>query len=326
MLLRSSRLSERYGSVRPANETSRLQDADRSLCGIFRCGHHRTAGAPGPIHGFHGDLSDAARRLYDSELHADLSRFCLLLYSEWSERQWDDQIMPDPLDDRSIPAALGISQRVKELLLATVACAVGIFLALWATRDLSPGLNLQDLPNLQSCISANLQTLKPQNLQAETLSDLSKLCYDQITYQGRLNDYQLKRMPIVQQYYSNPVLLWMVVIITFSGVVLAGTQLLASFQLASTRGQDFGQGGSITVERNKFVMQSSVTGLFVLVISFAFFLVFIKYVYRIEEIDPDHPAGYSTTQQSQQLLPGGLGPAPVDPPATDKKPPPAPPQ
>jgi hypothetical protein len=189
---------------------------------------------------------------------------------------------------------------IKLLLGASLACVLGIFGTLWATRNLSPAMNLQELPSVRDCISSNLSTLKFQTLQTDQLRDVSKLCFEQITYQGTLNDFQMRRFPYLQQYNSNPVLLWMVVIITFSGVVLAGVQLLAAFQLGQNLGD---QQTSMSIEGNKFVLQSSVTGILILVVSFAFFIVFVRYVYKIDVVDPDQ-----TSAQGRPLLQsGGLG-------------------
>ena len=47
--------------------------------------------------------------------------------------------------------------------------------------------------------------------------------------------YAVREVNFIQQYLANAVLMWMVVIITLSGVALAALQLMASFQLASAK-------------------------------------------------------------------------------------------
>lgn len=77
--------------------------------------------------------------------------------------------------------------------------------------------------------------------------------------------------------------MWMVVAVTLSGVLLAGLQLWASYELASTNKTPLdASNGELTLRRDQLVLKSSITGLFILMISFGFFLVFVFYVYRFE--------------------------------------------
>lgn len=114
-------------------------------------------------------------------------------------------------------------------------------------------------------------------------------CSDQIYQQSILNDFELRRLVYQSQGISDIVLLWMVVVLTLSGVVLAAIQLLASFQLSkSGLAGDLALGDqtqTFSVERGKLVFQSSVTGLFILLFSFAFFYVYIIFVYSIHQAD-----------------------------------------
>ena len=108
--------------------------------------------------------------------------------------------------------------------------------------------------------------------------------------------------------------MWMVVAVTFSGVLLAGLQLLASYQLAIANKTSMdANNGEIIVKRDQVVLRSSITGLFILLISFCFFLVFVFYVYRFETLDENT----NLTSPPLSTLPmGGLGP----PPAAQDKP------
>jgi hypothetical protein len=96
----------------------------------------------------------------------------------------------------------------------------------------------------------------------------------------------------------------MVVLITISGVALAGLQLAASYRLAVIRGTEFATASELVLNKSgDLVLKSSVTGLFILIISFAFFLVFVLYVYDIKErrIESGSPAASDSQAQ------GGYG-------------------
>jgi len=78
------------------------------------------------------------------------------------------------------------------------------------------------------------------------------------------------------------VLMYMVVLITFAGVFLAGVQLLASYKLASLGKGELAGGGEIQYSATGASFKSSVVGLVILALSFAFFLVFVFYVYTFD--------------------------------------------
>ncbi|CAB3744350.1 hypothetical protein LMG24238_07244 [Paraburkholderia sediminicola] len=126
----------------------------------------------------------------------------------------------------------------------------------------------------------------------------------------------------------------MVVTTTVSGVLLSAVQLVAAYKLASAASsKDMGsQGGSVDLEVGKISVKSSVTGLLILAVSFAFFIVFVNSVYSLKNrfLDPAIPAadgaekeltsssGLSSTgavnpqdvSNARRLAPGGLGPSP----------------
>jgi len=165
-----------------------------------------------------------------------------------------------------------------------IIAAAGIVTAVLAwnsggTQDLS----VQRPSSMSDCIPS---TLKLVNKEAISSSELVKFakehCYSLIRSQGLLNNFYILDMAYIQQYRTNPVLLWLVVGVTISGVILAALQLLAAFQLAMTKDHEMEGGGTMSVKRHEIALKSSVTGLFILLMSFAFFLVFVFYVYRID--------------------------------------------
>jgi hypothetical protein len=113
-----------------------------------------------------------------------------------------------------------------------------------------------------------------------------------------VEEQQNRDSNLVLQKSENVVLMWMVVVITISGVILAGLQLYASFELAKKGKSAFLTGNEITVNKDSVVIQSSVIGVIILSISFAFFMVFVVKVYKIEEM---------TLSTVQSLTGGNVG-------------------
>jgi hypothetical protein len=167
------------------------------------------------------------------------------------------------------------------------------------------------------------------------LAGVHGLCYAQVDEEDMLVDYGVRRSAYLNQQKQTTILLYMVVVITFSGVVLAGVQLVAGYRLASAGKAAFEMGGSVGLEKDKFSVNSSVTGVLILAISLLFFYVFVNDVYLIKE-SASHPAvnsiagtpdltnGWSNTPTQNPInaappikgtspLPfvnGGVGPAP----------------
>ena len=79
-------------------------------------------------------------------------------------------------------------------------------------------------------------------------------------------------------------MLWMVVSITIAGVILAGLQLWATYRLAAAGSGTLADGGEVTMEHNRLVVRSSVVGVIILALSFAFFALYVLYVYRLQDL------------------------------------------
>jgi hypothetical protein len=161
--------------------------------------------------------------------------------------------------------------------------------------------------------------LKPERIDLLLLSQVSDFCYDQVRGEDLLGDFHVRKLNFVQQEYDSRILLWMVVAITISGVLLAAIQLLAAYRLSSLAGADFasGQGGELKLDPKSISLKSSVTGLLILMISFAFFIVYVRWVYPIQtRMDPEADPAVARPQMT--LRAGGIGappqlPVPIDP-------------
>src|ERR1043166_2228228 len=169
------------------------------------------------------------------------------------------------------------------IVLSSVAGMVAGLLLGYFASDL-PMAKQPDLPSMSQCISETLNLLSQNTpARAEILRDARDHCYSSIQAQGLINDFGYRKIMFLQQYRANGVLMWMVVIVTLSGVLLAGLQLWASYKLAAANKTSLHHDqGELSLQRDRLVLKSSITGLFILLISFCFFLVFVFYVYRLE--------------------------------------------
>jgi hypothetical protein len=169
-------------------------------------------------------------------------------------------------------------------------------------------LNLDDSGRISSCRAQVLYELSPSTpvIDVGLLEHIHYMCYQQISEEDSLTDFGIRKAAFLNQQAETPVMLWMVVAITLSGVLLAAIQLLAAYRLASSGKGGFEQGGQISVEARKISLSSSVTGLVILTVSLAFFIVFVTQVYVVKEVRSslDHADSQSgllsgTTQSPQ---------------------------
>ncbi|WP_210253750.1 hypothetical protein [Bradyrhizobium sp. S69] len=98
-----------------------------------------------------------------------------------------------------------------------------------------------------------------------------------------VDEENIRKDNFVFQRRENIILLFMVVVITLSGVALAGLQLLASYKLAVLGRGELSGGGEISYSKDAVSFKSSVVGLVILFVSFAFFMVFVLDVYTLRE-------------------------------------------
>jgi hypothetical protein len=166
------------------------------------------------------------------------------------------------------------------------------------------------LPSMGQCVSDTVGTIAGKNpVNADNLREARDHCYSLIQAQGTLNDFAIRKLNFFQQYRANGVLMWMVVAVTFAGVLLAGVQLWASYKLAAASGALLPSSSSeLTLETNRIIVRSSITGLLILLVSFCFFLVFVFYVYRFEM--PADQSRLNLLPPGPTLPMGGLGPPP----------------
>ena len=173
---------------------------------------------------------------------------------------------------------------------------------------------LDESARLAACRKETLELTKPEKVDVQLLQQVSAFCYTQVRGEDLLGDFNVRRTNYLRQQFQGMVFLWMLVAITISGVIMAAVQLAAAYKLAVSGRGAFDQGGEITIEEKRLSLKSSVTGLLILTVSFAFFMVFVIWVYPLTEKQIS-PEGTVSTPQSPQmtLSPGGLGPPPATP-------------
>ena len=193
--------------------------------------------------------------------------------------------------------------KLAHALIPIIALVVG---AVAATFLLGPNYDkfefLYEDFSIDSCVTdfgVNESDFKAEPDQARSLH---AICYEKIYSQGLLNEFQVRRVNFQQQHIADNIVMWMVVALTFSGVGLAALQITSSVKIYEQSGGDVKVDSTeVALEKGKIYLKSSVTGLFILLISFAFFYIYVLYVYTITEIGER-----SDSPPNQQVELGGV--------------------
>ena len=135
----------------------------------------------------------------------------------------------------------------------------------------------------------------PDARPAEQVVDATA-CFNKLVQQGQLNEFQIRRINFQNQHFANNVNLWMVVTLTLCGVALSVWQIAISRHLVAR--DPSALSSEIAIERGRLFVRSSVTGLLILIVSFAFFFVYVAFIYRIEEWRDD-----AVTERSRAFEP-----------------------
>jgi hypothetical protein len=148
----------------------------------------------------------------------------------------------------------------------------------------SKPLELDQTKRMTECRDRLQRLINPKVVDLQTLGGIHGLCYAEVNEEDTLAEFGIRRSAFLNQQLQTPVMLWLVVSITVSGVLLAAIQLLAGYRLALAGKAAFDQGGKLDFDKSKISLSSSVTGLLILVISLAFFYIFVTQVYLIKEV------------------------------------------
>lgn len=193
--------------------------------------------------------------------------------------------------------------------------AIAFVISLAQTRIAGPesdnlGRNAQ--AEISDCVGRALRQTKRDAVDV-SLSDyekVSEFCGHETYALEKLVAIDVSTETFHRQMFDTRLILFMVVVITLSGVGLATVQLLASYKLASAgHGEAFGAQSEISLERNKVSLKSSVTGLIILVVSLAFFIVYVKWVYPITPVNMDSSPSQQTMTPLANPVQGQYAPA-----------------
>ena len=128
-----------------------------------------------------------------------------------------------------------------------------------------------------------------------------RLCGNQVFANMVLTDYSIRRSKFLNQEFDERVNLFLVVSITISGVILAGIQLVMSYKLASDGKYQFDKDQELLIEQNKLSFKTSVTGCIILLISLAFFFIYVKFIYKFDEVKVEIPYVPQPTSQPAEV-------------------------
>ena len=207
----------------------------------------------------------------------------------------------------AIAAALGLLAGL--LLAAAVAPRIGATMRSAETVDSYAALD----ERLGRCMDRAIAATGGQTDLAK-YAEVWRLCQNQLYDQLLLNDFAIRRHKFQENGFDERVNLWLVVAITLSGVVLSAIQLAMSYSLAKIAKSELAGGNELAIEQGKLSLKSSVTGLLMMALSLAFFVVYVKWIYQNYDIATQKPDNLSVPLQGR-LIPGGsLGSA------TEKKP------
>jgi hypothetical protein len=219
----------------------------------------------------------------------------------------------------------GIRSVAKYTFIIILTAAVST-VALWSFHVMpgtagSTGAAASEEQEFTACLRNTMDIVKLTDINIDAYERIWRLCGNQIYNNLFFEDFIIRRDKFITQELDERVNLWMVVFITISGVVLAGIQLFMSFQLTRAGRSEFVKDTSLLAEHGKISLQSSVTGVLILTISLAFFVIYVKWIYNITEFHIERPDNLTSTQP-QMLTDGKLG-LPTSP--SPQPPSPAPP-
>jgi hypothetical protein len=168
---------------------------------------------------------------------------------------------------------------------------------------------------MQRCIDRVVQTVVPAKLSPGLYERFWRLCGNQIFNGLYLEDFTIRRNKFIRQELDERINLWLVVVITISGVALAAVQLFLSYKLAVQGRSEMAKDSELAIEAGKISLRSSITGALILALSFLFFMVYVYYIYSIREISYQSPTNLQAPTENQienQSRPISTSPQPTN--------------
>jgi len=199
-----------------------------------------------------------------------------------------------------------------------VALLVYLIATLPAARDRTSS---GDDKVISHCIDVYRTGTSAQPIDVEVLNKLNMFCYSAARSQLLVDEENIRKDNFVFQRYENMILLFVVVTLTLSGVILAGLQLLAYYKLAVVGRGELSGGAEVSYSKDAVSFKSSVVGLAILFISFAFFMVFVLEVYTLKESSTSTPSLPGMAEQFRLRSVPGPPPSTSGSPQGDRAPP-----
>lgn len=182
-------------------------------------------------------------------------------------------------------------------------------LAGWAGRQFTllersvPDVEIPTTHSISTCVEKRA-TPAIQTANMPLAREHLTICIEEVSRHLELNDFQIRRMKFMSQYYAEKVSLWMVVFVTVAGVFLSAFQLWTSYTIARSSAGAGTDAHEVTLETGRIIVKSSAIGLMVLFTSLAFFLVFVINVYKLDEVKQETRA--TPLQSAQQVFNAGI--------------------
>ena len=199
--------------------------------------------------------------------------------------------------------------RVKVAALALIGAilAIGVFVLAYVQGASYMADSDASANQVRQCEAYSLRLTSPGGKPTvQDLSNISVYCYNDVRRLQLLSSSIINRGNYVHQRFENNIILVMVVIITCSGVGLAGLQLLTSYRLSLVNPVSSAESSELVIERGRLALRSSVTGILVLGLSLAFFFVYVLWVYTIRETKVENVI------EVEQAVPHSLSAAPAE--------------
>lgn len=168
---------------------------------------------------------------------------------------------------------------------------------------------------INKCIDKHLPKYSENHLYA--FHHATSVCSNLLFYSLDMKDYEIRKEKFRNQEKFEPYIIAIVMAITACGVYLSYYQIRqtysTSFDSYSVLNRDSLRKklskNELRVainEQFKFTLRSSVTGLAILIVSFAFFIVYLEYVYELDPIYTER------SEKARAAINTGLSEKPID--------------
>ena len=183
---------------------------------------------------------------------------------------------------------------------AAIVCVISLLLCP-APVTLAQSLNELEQAELRVCqrrvpsFLKEITELRRRVAECEAPSREARQTYEKEYWKQKGEMLQVERSAFLWQNTAGNVVLGLVVLITFSGILLAAYQLYLSFKI----GQKI-DAQTLDISAQKAQVTSSVVGVTVLIIAGAFLMIFLKEIYGINYVAPAPGSPQQTSATPQR--------------------------